>query len=88
MLRPERLEQAFVLEPQRIEDFIVPEKVAPGPAGLGDDRGGQANRLGALDVELREDPDAGLLAQVTQDRLGKLLVECRVDHDRLAGRPR
>ena len=82
------MQQAFVLEPQRIEDFIVPEEVAPGPAGFGDDRGSQADRLGALDVELREDLDPGLFAQITQHRLGKLLIERRVDDDRVSGRPR
>ncbi len=83
----ERGEQALLLEPQRVEDLVVPEQVAARPPGLGDDQVRQADRLGALDVELGEDPHAGPFAIRFQHRLGELAVERRVDDDRVGTTP-
>ena len=47
----EGLEQALLLEAQGVEDLVVPEEVATGGAGLGDDPAGEAEGLGALGVE-------------------------------------
>ncbi len=55
--RAERGEQPLLLEPERVEDLVVPEQVAPRPDRLGDDQVRQADRLGALDVELGQDLD-------------------------------
>ena len=48
---------------------------------LGDDQVRQADRLGALDVELGQDLDARPLRVGLEDRLGELAVERRVDDD-------
>ena len=76
-------EQAFFLEPECVQDLVVPEQVTARPASLGNDRVGQADGLGALDVELGEETDARGLVIGIQNRLGKLAIEGRVDHDRV-----
>ena len=48
----------LLLEPNRVEDLVVPEHVAARPAGLGDQGVRQADGLGAFDVELGQDVDA------------------------------
>ncbi len=77
----ERNEQAELLQSKRVQNLIIPEQVGPGAVGLGDDRVGQADRLRALDVVLRVDPVPRPRLVFSEDRLGKLAVKSRVDHD-------
>ena len=75
------IQQPPLLQPQRVEDLVVPEHVAPRAGGLGNDGLGQPDGLGRFDVELGQHPDAGFGGEILQDRLGEFRVERRVDHD-------
>ena len=86
--RSVRLQQTSFLEPDGVEDLIVPEQVAAGLNGLGDQCVGQPDSLRALNIKLAPQRNAGLFGQILQHRFGKLSIERRVDHDRLVGRHR
>ena len=75
----ERREQALLLEPERVQDLVVPEQVATRLLGLGDDQVGQADGLGALDVKFGQDLDARPPGVIFEQRLGKLTIERRID---------
>ena len=77
----------LLLEPQRVQDLVVPEQVAARPPRLGDDQVRQADGLRALDVELGQDADAAPLAVSFKHRLGELPVEGRVNDDRVGRAP-
>ncbi len=85
MLGVKRSEQALLLEPDRIQDLVVPEQVAPRLRRLGYDQVRQADGLGALDVKLGQYPHTSVLAVDFQDRIGKLAVKGRVDDNRVGG---
>ncbi len=70
-----RGEQAFFLEPKRVQDLIVPEEVTARAGGLGDDQVRQANGLGALDVKLGKHPCATRFFVRVQERLRELSIE-------------
>ena len=86
--RSVRLQQTSFLEPDGVEDLIVPEQVAARLNGLGDQRVGQPDSLRALNIKLAPQRNAGLFGQILQHRFGKLAIERRVDHDRPVDRHR
>jgi hypothetical protein len=80
------LQKTFLLQTQRVQDFVVPKNVAARTPSFGEQRLGQPDRLGGFDVKLRPHLDARLRGVVGEDRLRKLRV-LRTIHDHLlAGR--
>jgi len=75
------LQQAFVPEPQGVQNFVVPKNVAARAAPLGANAIDQSDRLRRLRVINRAHLDAGPGSEVGQDRLGELPVERGVNHD-------
>src|SRR5437764_1250127 len=74
------------VKPQRVEDLIVPEHVAPRPAGLLNEDVCQANGFRAFVVVLGQNANAGRFGKIIEHRLGKLAVEGRIDDDLLSCR--
>ena len=81
-LRAIDIEQAFSTQPQRKQDFIVPEDIAQRlrPHGFGLDAFRQADSLGRFAVELRLDCDPSGSGEVGKNRLGVFFVLGRVDN--------
>src|SRR5262249_47551595 len=74
-------EAAGGLQPDRLDDLVVPEDVGARMVLLEDQPLGEADRLRDLVVVLRRDVDAGLLRELLEDAGGMLLVERAVDDD-------
>ena len=77
------VQQPLLLQPQRVEDLVVPEHIAPRAVRFLNDRIGQADGLRAFVVVFRQHRDAGRFLEFQQHRLGEFAVECRIDDDRI-----
>ena len=73
------LQQSLLFEPQCVEDLVVPKHIAPRPVRLGDDGGSQPDRLGALQVVLRQHANLALPREQIQNWLGEFAIQRRVD---------
>ena len=82
------IQQPQAGQAQSEDDLVIPKDIASRTRGLGNDRVGQAGRLGRFRIEFRQDGDAGGLGKVFEDRLGELFVQGRIDnHFRPVGGP-
>ena len=70
-----------LLQSQRVQNLVVPEYVAARSRRFLDDRGGQADRLRGLGIELGQDRDAGDALEFLVDRLGEFSVERSIGDD-------
>ena len=72
------LQEPRSLEAERVEDFVIPENVAPRMASFRQNRFGQPDRLGGFHVEFRLHGNPGIIGKIVKDRPGELRIQRRV----------
>ena len=75
------VQQTQLLQPQRVQDLVVPEYVDSRTILRLDNFADQANRFLRLHIELSKHFYASLFFELIQDWLRKLFVQSRIDHD-------
>ena len=79
------IEQPESLEPESLENFVVPEEIAAWAAGLADNSLREADGFGRFGVETGLDDDACFLGKIVKNLFRKFAIEGRVNYDLRAG---